>query len=624
MRSCCYASLFWKRLFSCGLRLAVFLFALTGCSTINNDRPSWRVLSYIPSVDDEERFADEVFRYLNAPESIGIQGTRPASSAYVSYDEEELATRNALLANYVVREESPFYSCMRSRHQSCARPPLNSIAHNARKPILPRDEAWPAGLPRMCIALSGGGVRSAMFSLGVMQALAKAGLLDQADVVSGVSGGGYALSWLLLTKINEQVRTGRIMNASELLSEEMELIEGFATNAPFIPKTFSLLTAIANLVNRPVEILGGSSGMGNDPYWSAIYASFLAGACRDCQADGQLPLSELAGHLYPHRLPYPVFGLSARTPEEGVCNEQTRPRTVLEESYFEISPLRQGIPGHYTDTGLALDLGDVAALSGAAVSPPEAQYCAAAEFLGQNLGTWISYLSRSHIPTPRQVPTAAHEAQGIKRTRLFLADGGHVENLGFFPLLQRLCQTIVVVDGEHDPNLRFEALGRLEEFLATRGISWTTPLVNSAERSPASYFKDNEFAADQLDDPVFRGRLGLIPYRHVADDENGEGYVTSLLHLDVHYVKLSFDARRVALAEPTACAAYSKSGAYDQAQYCNEKLQFAERNLKWGCFGITCPFPQYSTIRQDLGRNEMRALHTLGMRLGEAIVAHEP
>src|SRR5262245_43218920 len=50
------------------------------------------------------------------------------------------------------------------------------------------------------LALSGGGIRSATFSLGVMQRLARAGILKHVDYLSTVSGGGYigtALSWWL-------------------------------------------------------------------------------------------------------------------------------------------------------------------------------------------------------------------------------------------------------------------------------------------------------------------------------------------------------------------------------------------------------------------------------------------
>lgn len=46
------------------------------------------------------------------------------------------------------------------------------------------------------LALSGGGIRSATFNLGLLQGLARLGLLSKFDYLSTVSGGGYIGSWL--------------------------------------------------------------------------------------------------------------------------------------------------------------------------------------------------------------------------------------------------------------------------------------------------------------------------------------------------------------------------------------------------------------------------------------------
>jgi Patatin-like phospholipase len=56
----------------------------------------------------------------------------------------------------------------------------------------------PGNLPHDLVGLSfsGGGIRSATFNLGVLQALAKKNLLRYADYLSTVSGGGYIGSWL--------------------------------------------------------------------------------------------------------------------------------------------------------------------------------------------------------------------------------------------------------------------------------------------------------------------------------------------------------------------------------------------------------------------------------------------
>jgi hypothetical protein len=53
----------------------------------------------------------------------------------------------------------------------------------------------PEGVPS-ALCLSGGGIRSAAFGLGVLQALARCQMLEKFDYLSTVSGGGYAGSWL--------------------------------------------------------------------------------------------------------------------------------------------------------------------------------------------------------------------------------------------------------------------------------------------------------------------------------------------------------------------------------------------------------------------------------------------
>ena len=61
-------------------------------------------------------------------------------------------------------------------------------------------EAWRGRQPRVGLALSGGGIRSATYCLGVLQALAFKRALPQVDYLSTVSGGGYigaSLSYLL-------------------------------------------------------------------------------------------------------------------------------------------------------------------------------------------------------------------------------------------------------------------------------------------------------------------------------------------------------------------------------------------------------------------------------------------
>jgi len=49
--------------------------------------------------------------------------------------------------------------------------------------------------PKLGLTLSGGGTRSASFNIGVLKALHEQGILDEVDIISGVSGGTYVIYW---------------------------------------------------------------------------------------------------------------------------------------------------------------------------------------------------------------------------------------------------------------------------------------------------------------------------------------------------------------------------------------------------------------------------------------------
>ena len=75
------------------------------------------------------------------------------------------------------------------------------------------------GGQRSALCLSGGGIRSATFSLGVIQGLAKAGLLKQFTYLSTVSGGGFIGSWLSRW-IHEERDTGGVAKVESELAKE--------------------------------------------------------------------------------------------------------------------------------------------------------------------------------------------------------------------------------------------------------------------------------------------------------------------------------------------------------------------------------------------------------------------
>lgn len=66
------------------------------------------------------------------------------------------------------------------------------------------------------LCLSGGGIRSAAFCLGVLQALQAAGLLTRFHYLSTVSGGGYIGSWLQALRLRLGALTGGGLDSSEI------------------------------------------------------------------------------------------------------------------------------------------------------------------------------------------------------------------------------------------------------------------------------------------------------------------------------------------------------------------------------------------------------------------------
>lgn len=56
--------------------------------------------------------------------------------------------------------------------------------------------------PQLGLALAGGGTKAGDFSIGVLQGLTEAGIMDQVDAVSTVSGGGYAALWYFARLLN--------------------------------------------------------------------------------------------------------------------------------------------------------------------------------------------------------------------------------------------------------------------------------------------------------------------------------------------------------------------------------------------------------------------------------------
>jgi hypothetical protein len=131
----------------------------------------------LATVQDRLRALDQLLLFLRD----GVEAAAPSSEPNASDTlERELAAKCAMgLIAKTGDDQGLALTAARSAAET------NAIA--ARR----THYGLPADAPAIGLALSGGGIRSATFSLGVLMGLAQRGVLDQVDYLSTVSGGGY-------------------------------------------------------------------------------------------------------------------------------------------------------------------------------------------------------------------------------------------------------------------------------------------------------------------------------------------------------------------------------------------------------------------------------------------------
>ncbi|QPH41800.1 patatin-like phospholipase family protein [Pedobacter endophyticus] len=97
------------------------------------------------------------------------------------------------------------------------------------------------------LALSGGGIRSATFNLGVLQGLAERNVLKSFDYLSTVSGGGYIGSWLIswMQRVGSVTAISTLLNAkksADPMSEDVRPIRWLRMHSNYLAPTTGILS----------------------------------------------------------------------------------------------------------------------------------------------------------------------------------------------------------------------------------------------------------------------------------------------------------------------------------------------------------------------------------------------
>ena len=106
---------------------------------------------------------------------------------------------------------------------------------------------------RTALCLSGGGIRSSSFAIGVMQGLASLGLLDEFDYMSTVSGGGYAGSWLSAWRFHD--RPGVRPSGCDAMSVDEQLAGGCGNPQEPEPEPLQHVRAFSRYLDPAVGAL---------------------------------------------------------------------------------------------------------------------------------------------------------------------------------------------------------------------------------------------------------------------------------------------------------------------------------------------------------------------------------
>lgn len=267
--------------------------------------------------------------------------------------------------------------------------------------------------PEWGLALSGGGLRSAMFSLGVVKALYDSRILDRVDMISTVSGGGYTALWLYSRHFGGQDGSGRFASSTfdpDLFDDQVCHFMGHGNFVPY---------------SRLVRLLRPRFGSAD------LYEQALA---RTFGAAGNPAIADLGAKLLETQAPFLIQNASVVADGR---DWHTRLLEMTPLSYGNAqyrSAWPDGAPGR-------LGIITTTAMSVAAVSP-----------LNRHVA----------LRDPGSMP-AGHD--GLTAT-----DGGKTENLGAFALIRRGVRNVIIADAEHDPGYIFDAYRTLRAGLAAHGL----------------------------------------------------------------------------------------------------------------------------------------------------------
>jgi predicted acylesterase/phospholipase RssA len=476
--------------------------------------------------------------------------------------------------------------------------------------------------PETCLCLSGGGMRSAVFSIGVLKALHQNGILDEIDIISGVSGGSYALSWYYLQQYGENRKMKDELFSSSCQDELLARSRMFTHAEMGLSQLGNIILLPANFIFNHLFAFNLDTTMVRRNYESAIRKTF--------HHDKDLSFPEALELIKRNDLPYFIINTSA-TIDYGPSYHGSK----LSNRVFEFTPLRFGSDGFGYSNDFPVTVGRAVAISGAAIdlasmTPGRIESTLVSSLnidLGYHINNFNNKSSTHYLK--RFIPFySLFNHYDKKGTHIYLTDGGHIENLALYSLARRLCRKIIVVDATFDPDYQFEAYHKVKNALRREmqvelEIKEIDKLLREAELAERNNILNVSYGSEfsrrlektttrshfDYSAPVLRGSISYFPVRML--DQTIEQR-----KIEVTYIKMSIDDGKFN-GFPTSD---SMATIYkDARRYYGDQLvqYYLESKLNNNCGELIfdCEFPQYTTYDQDYTPEQFEAYINLGYHI---------
>ncbi len=508
--------------------------------------------------------------------------------------------------------------------------------------------------PLVCVAISGGGIRSAAFGIGVLKGLHKTSvtgtnktLLSYTDIISGTSGGAYAVSWYYTQ------HPGGTDGDTNLFEEDgffQTVLQDKASFLGFGAYTASLIgnVVVASPLNLILNGIWGShtnTNFGRYLYRSNLRNTFQGGA--------SYSLKQLNAKIQSNKMPYFIITTTSRIDENNFHME-----SLLSNTVFEFTPVHIGNDG-FTYVKInddndkdgqrapTLEIEKITAVSGAAPDSSHKVSGSAQRFLSSGFNADYGYYIKNYndtrpqwrrsltklAPFPFYFFTESYN-RDLYGSDIYLSDGGHQENLAAYPLIRRQCEQLIIVDGEYDPNYEFESYFKLKHNIE-RELQVTMALKSTdfCEKTRRNGCRDTDIERIEKilqhnselpgargdaesrrpgiprccfsgQHPVIKGMIGHFPTL-------GESDKIEWNQIKVTYIKMAIDENLFKgwahMSDPKRDAVKRQVGTYAADYFAKATADICDVQ-----YWYPCEFPQFSTIYQSFTPTQFKAYVDLG------------